>query len=94
MFDFRFSVLNLIVSLLTSAISSLLIEQRWKASILLIGIGAVGIVILSVAIVIARRILSKWQRDQAIKKNHKRNKRHRHTNRRQKSKRQKSRRAA
>lgn len=62
MFDFRLNVLQMIVSLLMSTLSTLLIEQKWKTGILLIVAGALGILILSIAIAIARRIADRSRR--------------------------------
>lgn len=69
MFDFRFNVLQMILSLLMSAISGVLIEQRWKAAFALIAVGAAAIIVLSVAIRIARRIQGESQPKTIAKKN-------------------------
>jgi len=45
-----------------SALSGLLLEQRWKAGIILAVSAAAAIVILSIAIVIADRILGRLLR--------------------------------
>jgi undecaprenyl pyrophosphate phosphatase UppP len=68
MFDFRFNVLQMILSLLMSAISGVLIEQRWKAAFALIAVGAAAIIILSVAIRIARRIQGESKPRTTVKK--------------------------
>ncbi|HYV23777.1 MAG TPA: hypothetical protein VE969_00970 [Pyrinomonadaceae bacterium] len=68
MFDFRFNVLQMILSLLMSAISGVLIEQRWKAAFALSAVGAAAIIILSVAIRIARRIQGESKPRTTVKK--------------------------
>ena len=68
MFNFRFNVLQMILSLLMSAISGVLIEQRLKAAFVLIVVGAVAIIILAVAMRIARSIQGESQPKQAAKK--------------------------
>ena len=62
MFGFRFSVLQMTISLVMSVLSGLLLEQKWQAGILLVVAGAIGILLLSIAIVFAERIERRLRR--------------------------------
>jgi hypothetical protein len=61
MFDFRNSVIQMTAGLLTSFLSTLLIEQRWKAALAIILIGTAGVLLLGIAFAIARIIERKFQ---------------------------------
>ena len=61
MFWFRV-VVQITISLAMSALSGLLLEQRWKTGIELTVSAAAAIVILSIAIVVADRILGRLLR--------------------------------
>jgi hypothetical protein len=68
MFGSRSDALRMTISLLTSTLSTLLIEQRWKAGILIALAGAASILLLSVALAIARAIERKFGLDRVKKK--------------------------
>lgn len=61
MFDFRNSVIQMTAGLLTSFLSTLLIEHRWKAALAIILIGTAGVVMLGIAFAIARIIERRFQ---------------------------------
>lgn len=59
---FRNVIMQLTVTLVTSALATLLLQSKWKAVILTAVVAAASIVLLSVAILIAEMINRRWHR--------------------------------
>lgn len=72
MLSFRILVVQMTVSLVMSALAGLLLQGRWKAGILIIVAAAAGIVLLSLAIVIAELISRRWRLGERVSDHRKR----------------------
>lgn len=59
---FRNLIVQLTVSLVMSALATLLLQGKWKAGILMIAVAAAGILLLSAAIVLAELINRRWHK--------------------------------
>ena len=68
MFGFRFNVLQMTISLVMSALADSLLAGNWKTALVIIIAGAAGILLLSLAIVFAEKLVRSLQASKKIRR--------------------------